>query len=85
MIRSSIFAWMFGTIVTALGAALPNSPGRVAVIGTPETADLAALIVTELSSNPTITLVERDDLEKVGDESKLQRLAGAMLWRSESW
>jgi len=33
------------------------------------------LLITELSNSPNITLVERDDLAKVGDELKLQQLA----------
>ncbi len=50
---------------------------RVAVISDAENKDLAALVTTELSSHPDITLVERDDLAKVGDELKLQQLAGS--------
>jgi hypothetical protein len=57
-------------------AVLPH-PSRVAVISTADTADLAALVITELSGNPEISLVERDDLAKIGDELKLQQLAGS--------
>ena len=50
---------------------------RLAVISTADTADLAALVTTELSSNPDISLLERDDLSKIGDEAKLQQMAGS--------
>jgi hypothetical protein len=54
-----------------------SAPSRLAVISTVDTADLAALVMTELSGNPGISLVERDDLAKIGDELKLQQLAGS--------
>ena len=50
---------------------------RIAVIADAADQDLAALVTTELSSNSDIALVERDDLAKVGDELKLQQLAGS--------
>lgn len=50
---------------------------HVAVVSTPDVADLAALVTTELSSCPDISLVERDDLAKAGDELKLQQWAGS--------
>src|SRR5882762_376819 len=54
-----------------------SAPSRIAVVSTADTTDLAALLTTELSSNPDITLAERDDLAKVGNELKLQQLAGS--------
>jgi hypothetical protein len=50
---------------------------RVAVISDADDRDLAALITTELSTDPEISLIERDDLAKIGDELKLQQLAGS--------
>ncbi len=58
-------------------APLPAAPSRLALISTADTADLAALVTTELSGNPDITLVERDDLAKIGDEAKVQQMAGS--------
>jgi hypothetical protein len=55
------------------GSAAP----RVAVVSDPNSKDLAALIVTELSSSTAVSLVERDDLAKIGDEAKVQQLAGS--------
>jgi hypothetical protein len=49
---------------------------RIAIVSDPGEKDLAALLTTELSSNATISLVERDALEKIGDEAKLQQMAG---------
>jgi hypothetical protein len=49
---------------------------RIAVIGDADNQPLAALLTTELSSSHNIILLERDDLAKVGDELKLQQLAG---------
>lgn len=60
----------------ATAATAPSAPSRLAVISTADMSDLAAMLTTELSGNPDITLVERDDLAKVGDELKLQQLAG---------
>ncbi len=53
------------------------SPSRLAVISSADTADLAALVTTELSNNPDIILVDRDALSKVGDELKIQTMAGS--------
>ncbi len=52
----------------------PEFP-RVAIISTADTADLASLLTAELSNNPAISLVERDDLAKARDELKLEQLA----------
>jgi len=63
--------------IHALAAdASPVSP-RVAVISDAGSKDLAALLTAELSSNPALTLIERDSLAKIGDEAKVQRMAGA--------
>jgi hypothetical protein len=50
---------------------------RMAVVSDAGSQNLAALVTTELSGNPDINLVERDDLAKIGDELKLQQLAGS--------
>jgi hypothetical protein len=62
--------------VTAAGTPDANPP-RVAVISDPENANLAALVTVELSANPAVSLVERNELARVGDEMKLQQLAGS--------
>ena len=55
---------------------LADSP-RIAVIGDDADKDLAALVTTELTANGGLTLIERDDLAKLGDELKLQQMAGS--------
>ena len=50
---------------------------RLAVISDGDNQALAALLMTELSGSPGISLVERDDLAKVGNELKLQQMAGS--------
>jgi len=62
-------------MVTVLALMADPSPVRVAVISDADNHDLAALVTTELSSNPAIALVERDALAKIGDELKVQQLA----------
>jgi hypothetical protein len=67
------FFWM-----TMLSSAVADpASARVAVISDADNQNLAALVTTELSSRSDISLVERDDLAKVGDELKLQQLAGS--------
>jgi hypothetical protein len=66
-----VLIWM---AATAWAIADP-APERIAVVSDADTKDLAALVTTELSSNSDISLLERDDLAKVGDELKLQQLA----------
>ncbi len=61
-----------GSIAAALA---DQAPVRVAVISDADNQNLAALVTTELSSSPDISLVERDDLAKVGDELKLRQMA----------
>ncbi len=77
MIRFLTLATVMVTMTAGLRAQTPATPSRIAVIGTSETTDVAALVTTELSTNPNISLVERDDLAKVGDELKLQQMADA--------
>ena len=60
-----------GAIATADG-----EPPRVAIICDPADKNLAALVTSELSSNSAIVLVERDDMARIGNELKLQQLAG---------
>ena len=54
-----------------------DTASRIAVIGDVDNQNLAALVTTELSGHPEILLVERNDLARVGDELKLQQLAGS--------
>ena len=67
------FLWM----ILAIAAMADLAPVSIAVIDTPQTADLGALVTTELSTNSAVHLVERSDLAKIGDEAKLQQLAGS--------
>jgi hypothetical protein len=70
----TVSAILFGIMLTPFASAAGTV--RVAVIADAEDKDLAALVTTELSADPAIALVERDDLAKIGDELKLQQLAG---------
>jgi hypothetical protein len=73
--------WMM--LVTApMGLTMPASAGstsaaRIAVVSDASEKDLASLVTTELSSGPSVTLIERDDLAKIGDEIKVQQMAGS--------
>lgn len=57
-------------------AHIPSDSAHLAVVNSTETADLAGLVLTELSGNPEIRLIERSDLARIGDELRLQQLAG---------
>jgi hypothetical protein len=73
--KSAVFLASILLTTASLRAEAPAL--RIAVIGDADEEDLAALITSELSSNQDISLVERDDLAKVGDELALQQLAGS--------
>ncbi len=64
-------------LVMTAAALADSAPVRLALISDAEDKDLGALVTTELSGNSDISLVERDDLAKIGDELKLQQLAGS--------
>ncbi len=51
-------------------------PVRIAVIGDAGGQELAALVAVELSHDKAVSLIERDDLARVGDELELKRRAG---------
>jgi hypothetical protein len=63
-------------LVTGSAGTAWGNPVRIAVVSDDNDRDLAALVSTELSGRPDIELLERDDLAKVGDEKKVQQLAG---------
>ena len=75
MLRRALLAISLSLAVRAL-AADPLPAPRVAVIGDAHSKDLVALLTVELSSSPAVALLERDDLQKVGDEAKMQQMAG---------
>jgi hypothetical protein len=80
MIRFVSGGWVllvlcFGALAEALSA--PAAPVRLAVVSSADAADLAALVTTELAAKPGLVLLERDDLAAIGDEKKLQDLAGS--------
>ncbi|MEI9997795.1 MAG: CsgG/HfaB family protein [Verrucomicrobiota bacterium] len=54
-----------------------DSAPRVAVVSDEASRDIAAVLTTELSSRSSITLVERDQLAQIGDEAKVQQMAGS--------
>ncbi len=63
---------LLATTLAARAAAQSNAPVRVAIIA--ETADASAasdLLTTELSKNPQVTLLERNEIEKVYREQGL--------------
>jgi hypothetical protein len=64
---------MWSVLVTLAMAA----PARIAIISDAGSKDLSTLVTTELSSNDGVVLVERDDLAKIGDEAKVQQMAGS--------
>jgi hypothetical protein len=73
---------IFRLLVLVLGlmgsvSAASTPAVRIAVVSDGEEKDLASLVMAELSSSPTVTLVERDDLAKIGDEATVQQLAGS--------
>jgi hypothetical protein len=68
-----VFFWM---TMLSLAVADPTS-ARIAVVSDASEKDLAALVTTELTSCSTITILERDDLAKIGDEAKVQQMAGS--------
>jgi hypothetical protein len=64
-------------LFTVMGWCHAQEPARIAVVSDEADANLAALVTTELSSRKDMTLLERDDLAKLGDEVKVQQLAGS--------
>ena len=63
-------------MVLAVGSVrAAGAPVRIAVIGDAGQGSLASLVTVELSHHMTVSLVEREDLAKVGDELELKRLA----------
>jgi nucleoredoxin len=71
-----------GTIVLALSlGALASAQDavptpHVAMVADANSGDLASIVLADLSNDSTLTLIERNDLAKIGDEIKLQQLAG---------
>ena len=45
---------------------------RIAVVCDAASNDLAPLVTAELSSNPSVMLVERNDIAKIGAKAKVQ-------------
>ncbi|MDD5261500.1 MAG: hypothetical protein PHD76_06580 [Methylacidiphilales bacterium] len=63
-------------MVLAITATANPASVRIAIISDADEQNLSALLTTELSGNPNILLLERDELAKVADELKLQQMAG---------
>src|ERR1700677_1922497 len=68
----AVGSWL---LFLSIAAAAPAGP-RMAIVSDAASRDLAALVTTELSSGTTVTLLERDALAKIGDEAKVQQMAG---------
>lgn len=77
MRRGRIFALWLSLAICAQAAESSLSPPRLAILSDADSKDFAALVTTELSSNPSLALVERDDMAKIGDEAKVQQMAGS--------
>jgi hypothetical protein len=76
IIDMRVFSYVLIWLTSLAWAATDAAPYRIALVSDAGDKDLAALVTTELASNPEIMLLERDDLAKIGDESKLEQLAG---------
>lgn len=74
--KRKLIVWSCVCLMTLTAARADEPQPRVAVVSDAANKDLAALITTELSSNPSVTLIERDDLAKIGDEAKVLEMAG---------
>jgi len=77
MIRATILAAYLCLSIPALADDSPPPAPRLAVISDTGENDLAALLTAELSSNPSVTLYERDQLAQIGNEAKMQQMASA--------
>ena len=80
MIRSFRIGLALAATISSVCAQTPTpaaatGTARIALVSTAETADLAALLTTELSSHAGVALVERDALAKIGEERKVQSMA----------
>jgi hypothetical protein len=64
-----------GLFWIALMTLMIADPVRVAIISDSGSRNLSELVTTELSSNVAMSLLERDDLAKIGDEAKVQQMA----------
>lgn len=58
-----------------LSRAAKDAP-TVAIVPSPDTAALSALLTDELSKRPEVRLLEREALAKIGDERTLRKMAG---------
>jgi nucleoredoxin len=74
MRRIGIIALALSLCAVASAQETATAP-HVAVVADARSGDLASIIVADLSNDPTLTLVERNDMAKIGDEIKLQQLA----------
>jgi hypothetical protein len=77
MKRALLFAIFWSTGLHALAADPVPFPPRLAVISDAGSKDIASSLTAELSANSALILVERDSFAKIGDEAKVQQMAGA--------
>ncbi|MCE0497333.1 MAG: hypothetical protein LV481_05230 [Methylacidiphilales bacterium] len=75
MKRIGIIALVLSLGTAAFAQETAPTP-HVAVITDTGSGDLASVIVADLTSNPNLVLIERSEMTKIGDELKLQQLAG---------
>jgi hypothetical protein len=74
---SSIIRCLLAVLVLTATISRGDPAARLAIVSDDGERDLAALVATELSTRPDLALLERDDLAKVGDEVKVQQMAGS--------
>jgi hypothetical protein len=73
-----VLGWLLVSVLTATALAEPTqsaAPARLAIVADPDCANLAALVTAELSSDSGLHLLERDELARIGDETRLRQLA----------
>jgi len=69
---------LLGAVLAGGAMAEDSSQGlpRVAIVADHDSSDFSALIVADLSQEQGVSLVEREEMAKIGDELKLQQLVG---------
>jgi hypothetical protein len=77
MQRLVLFAVCWSVWFHAIADGNTPAPPRLAVISDAGTKDLASLLTAEVSSSEALTLIDRDSIAKIGDEAKVQQMAGA--------
>ena len=73
--------YLFSLAILAFGLVFANhasgDSARIAVAGDPSLADLVDVVSAELSTNTHLTVLDRADLDKLGQEQALQSVVDA--------